>query len=77
MFCIPIQGVHLEGTLIYADIGPATLRPVQPSASISLDLDDSRVEYSQLNLKMMEQNLSMSLDAKSGTDIKFDGRSIS
>ena len=74
LLCIPIQGIHLEGTIIYADIGPATARP---SASISLDLDDSHVEYSRLNLKMMEQQLSKSqtLDAKSETEIKFDGRS--
>ena len=73
---IYIQGVHLEGTLIYADVGPAALRPIQPAASISRDLDDSRVEYAQLNLKIMEQELSRSntAGAKSGAEVKFDGR---
>lgn len=62
MLYILIQRVYVEGTLIYADIGPAAVRPIKPSdsASLSLDLDDSRVEYAKLNLKVMQQELSKS-----------------
>ena len=53
-------------------------KPLQPSASISLDLDDSHVQYAQLNMKMLEQDPSKSLKlhAESETENKFDGRNL-
>ena len=70
---------RVEGTLIYADIGPATFKSIHPSASISLDLDDSRVQYAQINCKLLEQEPSKSqeLHAESvAEDHSFNGKII-
>ena len=76
--CNQLFTQRVEGTLIYADIGPATVRSTQSSASISLDLDASHmhVQYAQINLKMLEQESpkSKELHAESETKDKFNGK---
>ena len=48
--------MQIEGTLLYADIGP-TLFPRQQKSTL-LDLDDSHVEYALLNHSLHEDKVS-------------------
>lgn len=74
MAIYPMQ--HIEGNLVYADIGSHSFKQHQQSMSIIFDLAESHVDYAKLNHVMLVQNDNIATSYQEMLSHNIDGMYI-